>query len=545
MRYFMIGQGVNKTDMRYIALLLVFTIGTALTGQSYQSDFIIQLSEGHEIKDVQSALNQSDCHPEVQLVNENFRLYTLSGNCLTEARLNALSAIQFVEKELSLELRAKRPNDALYTDQWQMELIRAPLAWDFSTGGQTVQGDDIVIAVLDEQYNEGHIDFGDNLWTNPNEVPDDGIDNDNNGYVDDYLGFNFRDSTDTHIEGGSHGAAVCGIIGAQGDNEEGITGVNWDVKIMMLDPINPLSKVEEAMLYVLNMRKTYNETNGMRGAYIVALNMSFGSSGKFADQDFPIMCSLIDSLGKAGVLCVASGPNDRINIDSVGDLPNDCKSEYLISVTNTDDRDDLVGNAGYGPVGIDMSAPGDASTSTGRDSSYRSFGGASAAAPYVSGSVGLIYAAACDDFISLSKTNPQAAASAMRMAILDGVDPSLDLTDMVVTGGRLNIFTSLELLNESSCTSDTNTLSGIDYIGLSATDQIVTIELVLKPLIKHKLELYDAAGRLWKEIDLDPSLSDRKTIVLNQADFPVPRATYIARLTGEGVEESKKFVVVY
>lgn len=531
--------------MRFIALLLVFSFCTSLTGQSFEPGFIVQLKRGSSLEDLQSQLDNGDCHPGVRAINEGFRIFRLSGNCISATKLRDLPSVLFIEKELPLDLRAKRPNDALYSDQWQMELIRAPLAWDFSTGGQTIQGDDIVIAVLDEQYNEGHIDFGDNLWTNPHEIPDDSVDNDNNGYIDDYLGFNFKDSTDTHIEGGSHGAAVCGIIGAQGNNEEGITGVNWDVKIMMLDPINPLSKVEEAMLYVHNMRKTYNETNGVRGAYIVALNMSFGSSGKFADTDFPIMCSLMDSLAEVGVLCVASGPNQRINIDSVGDLPNDCKSEYLISVTNTDDRDDLVGNAGYGPVGIDMSAPGDASTSTGRDSSYRSFGGASAAAPYVSGAIGLIYAAACDDFITLSKANPEAAATAMRTAILGGVDPAIDLTDMVVTGGRLNVFTALELLNESSCTTDTNTLSRIDYVGLSASEQIVTIELILKPLIKHKLELFDAAGRLWKEIDLDPSLSDRKTVVLNQADFPVPRATYIARLTGEGVEESKKFVVVY
>ena len=91
----------------------------------------------------------------------------------------------------------------------------------------------IVASVLDDGIDLNHDDFGDNLWTNEAEIPNNDIDDDNNGYIDDYLGWSIVSNSD-NITGGGHGTPVAGIVGAQGNNSNGVTGVNWDVKVMVI-----------------------------------------------------------------------------------------------------------------------------------------------------------------------------------------------------------------------------------------------------------------------------------------------------------------------
>jgi hypothetical protein len=291
------------------------------------------------------------------------------------------------------------------------------------------------------------------------------------------------------------------------------------------------------------LRKKYNDTDGSEGAYIVALNMSFGSSGKFADEDFPIMCALVDSLGTVGILSVGAGPNDNINIDEVGDLPNDCKSNYLIGVTNSDESDQLVSNAGYGPINIDLSAPGDGTTTTKRADSYVSFGGASAAAPYVTGTVALLYAAACDQFVSLSKMDPGNAALLIRQSILESVTPSLSLEGKMTTGGRLNLFQALELLKQGACKFEDSLISKILYVGLDEQGPEVTLAIQLGSIETHSLKLFDTYGRLWHEQDILPSLEPIKRITLDGGLYP--SAGYIAVLSWNTGDDAKKFVIAH
>ena len=113
-----------------------------------------------------------------------------------------------------------------------MTLINAPSAWDVGTGGLTAQGDTIVVAILEKGALLGHSDLRDNIWVNWKEIPGDGIDNDGNGYVDDYRGWNPRTQNDDPGDVGNHGTAVHSIVGARGDNIKGVTGVNWRVKLL-------------------------------------------------------------------------------------------------------------------------------------------------------------------------------------------------------------------------------------------------------------------------------------------------------------------------
>lgn len=508
-------------------------------------NFVVQLENGISSKAVTDQLTVLDnCDISIRRLSEKPNIMIVRSSCNLWTQIGDLNGLLNREKEIQLDLRETTPNDEFFGDQWQMNRIGATKVWDFDTGGMTSQNDEIVVAVLDLYYYPNHPDLRENVWVNRHEIPDDGIDNDGNGYIDDYQGFHFVDSTDTHTTGGnSHGTAVTGIIGATGDNDLGVAGVNWSTKVMMLDPINPNFKVEEAMLYIYNLRKKYNQTNGMEGAYVVALNMSFGATGKFADKDFPIMCALMDSLGKVGILSVAAGPNFPINIDEDGDLPNDCKSPYLISVTNTDFDDDLVSNAGYGPINIDLSGPGDDTYTTKRDSAYANFTGASAAAPYITGSVALLYASACDEFVTLSKRNPGEAASLIRQAIFEGVDPVFDLEAMSTTEGRLNIYNSLNLLKASGCSSDSASSSQISYITIPQNGQKAQVVLKIGSLEAHTVQLFDAAGRLWMEQTLPPTLSSEIRIDLDISHYP--SGGYVARLMAGNEEDVKKFVIVH
>jgi len=264
------------------------------------------------------------------------------------------------------------PNDTSFNLQWNMHNtgqsngtvdadIDATDAWEINPGGVTALGDTLVIAVIDGGCDINHDDI--NFFKNQNEIPNNGVDDDNNGYVDDFNGWNAY----THsgfIPTDSHGTHVAGIAGAIGNNNLGVTGVNWNAKIM---PIAGESSVEsvvvEAYGYVLEMRKLWNETGGEFGAFVISTNASFGVD--FGNPaNYPLWSAIYDSLGFAGVLSAAATMNSHQNVDIVGDMPTACNSDYLITVTNTTNNDEKHSMAAYGVTTIDIGAPGSSIYST-------------------------------------------------------------------------------------------------------------------------------------------------------------------------------------
>ena len=201
-----------------------------------------------------------------------------------------------------------------------------PDAWDnYTTGGTSALGDEIVIAIIDDGFDLDHEDL--NFWQNDNEIPN-GVDDDNNGYIDDFEGWNAYNQTG-NIPADDHGTHVSGIAAALGNNGKGISGVNWNTQVM---PIAGSSDNEaiviEAYSYVLEMCARYNETNGQEGAFVVVTNASFGVNQGDPD-DFPIWCGLYDELGSEGILNCAATANHNWNIDQVGDVPTACTSNFL------------------------------------------------------------------------------------------------------------------------------------------------------------------------------------------------------------------------
>ena len=170
------------------------------------------------------------------------------------------------------------PNDPSIGSQWHHvdgsdNDIDSDLAWDITTGGQTSNGDEIVVCVIEGGgANYNHPDLIANHWTNTAEIDNNGIDDDGNGYIDDFNGWNPVSDND-NVGNANHGTAVSGMIGAKGNNNNGGAGVNWDVKIMQVD-LGSLTEanVIESYSYPLTMRERYNASNGAEGAFVVATN---------------------------------------------------------------------------------------------------------------------------------------------------------------------------------------------------------------------------------------------------------------------------------
>lgn len=347
------------------------------------------------------------------------------------------------------------PNDPLFSQQWQYVNtganggtpnadLDAELAWEITTGGLTPAGDTIVVAVIDGGIDQNHTDLIHNLWKNRGETPNDGIDNDNNGYIDDFRGWNVVEENDQISGVGTgHGTPVSGIVGAKGNNANGVTGVNWNVKIMFVAGSSSQAEIIAAYDYVLQARKRYNETNGQSGAFVVAVNCSWGTDyGHPADA--PLWCAAFDSLGKEGILSIAATANIPVDVDVVGDLPTTCPSEYLVAVTNLNNADLKAPLAGWGFTNIDLGAYGQGVYTTGSDNSYGIYYGTSFAAPQVSGAIGLLYSAPCPNLITLAKNDPAAAAAWTKTLLLNSTVPVSSMQGITVTGGRLNLYTLLQ-----------------------------------------------------------------------------------------------------
>ena len=346
-----------------------------------------------------------------------------------------------------ITLRDTIPNDPRFDEQWALSNtaqsggtagadIDAPIAWDRAVGGTSADGDQIVVAVIDGGVDLDHEDL--NLWKNNNEIANNDIDDDDNGYIDDFDGWNAIDSNGT-IPNSGHGTHVSGIAAAIGNNGTGISGVNWNVSVL---PIAGADRDEatviEAYSYVLEMRALYNETNGREGAFIVSTNASFGVDLGDPAQ-FPIWCAIYDDLGAEGVLSVAATANNNINVDTQGDVPTTCASQFLISVTNTTDTDAIAADAAFGEQSIDLGAPGTNILSTLPNDTYGDRTGTSMAAPHVAGAIALLYAASPLENIQLYKSDPSNQALNYKEYLLNGVDQISALDGITVTGGRLNV----------------------------------------------------------------------------------------------------------
>lgn len=488
-----------KTYVKYliISCLILFSAYSFGQEQKHQAPYvenelIIWLEQGVDASAFAAQANVG-IEPK-RLLSKRLNIWLFEINDSKEPReakmhrLNNNPDVRVVQNNhTNIVMRELIPDDPSYHHQWAPAKMSLPQAWEeYTTGGLTATGDTIVVAVVDGGAYLSHEDL--NFWKNNHEIPNNGLDDDNNGYVDDYDGWNAQNHNGT-IADNNHGTHVSGIIGAIGNNGKGVCGVNWNVKIMPVCGSSSYeSVVVEAYSYVHEMRARYNETNGEEGAFIVASNSSFGVDYGHP-EDYPIWCSMYDEMGSVGIMSCVAGPNMNVNVDNVGDIPSTCPGNYLIGITNTTSADVKNSGAGYGIENIDIGAPGTGIYSTVPNNGYGSLSGTSMATPQVSGTIALMYAATTEEMMLSCKNDPSGFCLTVRESLLDGADHLTSLDDLVADSRRLNAYGAIQSLFNNLMPALTGEVT---IVGATVVGQTLTAEAVLssEPTIPDLGELH-------------------------------------------------------
>lgn len=360
------------------------------------------------------------------------KLQTNLGVDLAVRTLNALPEVEYAEPDYVVHHTAT-PNDTYFGLQWGMlntgqsvngvvgtagADIRATQAWDIFTGDPN-----FVIAVIDTGMQLNHPDLAANLYTNPGEIPGNGVDDDGNGYVDDVNGWNFYNGTNNPSDSGGHGTHTAGTVGAVGNNGVGVTGVNWQCKLMPLKFLGPNGGyTSDAILAV-----QYCTTMGVKVS-----NNSWGGGGY--SQALYDAINASKSVGHIFVAAAGNGGSDQIgdNNDSTPHYPSNYNLDNIIAVAATDSRDARAGFSNYGAISVDLGAPGVNIASTYTSSNYVYNSGTSMACPHVAGVAALVYA-----------RNPGWTYQQVRSQILTTVRPAASMANITTTGGILNAAAAL------------------------------------------------------------------------------------------------------
>ena len=361
------------------------------------------------------------------------------------AKLRQSPAVEYAEPNYLRQVSAI-PNDTQFTSLWGLRNtgqtvngtggtadvdIDAPEAWDITTGSSNV-----IIGVIDTGIAYDHPDLAANIWKNPGEIPNDGIDNDGNGLVDDVFGYDFGSGDSDPMDLFGHGTHVAGTIGAIGNNNSGVTGVMQRVKLMALKAggagnLLTTDAIAQAFTYAIS-----------KGARVI--NASF--TGLPCSKTEHAALSLANT---KGVMVLAAAGNDNLNNDKTFVFPAgysvdtspDCGPALpnVISVAAINQTGAKAGFSNFGASSVQIAAPGVNINSTNpgtpnATNDYESLSGTSQATPHVTGVVGL-----------LLSVNPNLPVAQIRNAILNtgDVSPLLNGKVWVSSGRRLNAFNAL------------------------------------------------------------------------------------------------------
>jgi len=459
--------------------------------------------------------------------------------------VNALKLLEEIKKDpqveyacfdISVESRGDMPDDPNLASQWGLFTIGTEKVWELTKGGVSALGDTIVVAILDTGFDINHEDLKGNIWINKGEKPGDKIDNDQNGYIDDITGWNFIHQNATHIAD-NHGSSVAGIIGAKGNNGKGISGMNWHVKLMVFET-RLVSDIIAAYDYIIEQRERYNRTKGKQGAFVVTTNASFGVN-KIKCVDQPLWGEMYDRLGAAGILSVAGAANNPWNVDEVGDMPTTCKSDYLMTVLNTNPKDERYAGSAFGAVSIDMGAPGQNSFSTRNNNEYGVFHGNSAAAPHLAGAIALLYSIPRHKLADDAMAFPAQTAMKIRNLLLNNVDKVPSLVSLTSTGGRLNVFSSMLKLLEIYPEKKPEMPTGKLLVYPNPSIDEIYVEIAKPENETGLLSIYNAMGQQVKQIFMPEGVNRARVItngwkpgnywVFSPGVFNIQQATFIVQ----------------
>ena len=321
------------------------------------------------------------------------------------------------------------PNDPMFKDQWALNNagqdggkekadLSAVKAWAKTQGSS-----DVVVAVLDSGVDYTHPDLIANMWIRPANVPQ--YKDDELGTFNDLHGFNAIDNQSDPMDDNGHGTHCAGIIGAEGDNDEGIAGINWKVEIMPLKfmgrgGFGTTKDAIEAINYAIDRKQ--------KGVNVRVINASWGST-----QYSKALEDAIRAAGEAGILFVAAAGNNGTSNDKSKHYPSNYDLPNVISVAALDRTDQLASFSNFGVKTVHIAAPGKDILSTWLNDDYREASGTSMATPYVAGTAALVLA-----------VEPKLSVEKLRERILNSVDKLDSLNGKIESGGRLNAAKALE-----------------------------------------------------------------------------------------------------
>jgi hypothetical protein len=317
------------------------------------------------------------------------------------------------------------PNDTSFTELWGLHNtgqaggtpdadIDAPEAWNLTTGSA-----DVLVGVIDTGIDHTHPDLVANMWTNPNEIAGNGIDDDGNGYIDDTRGWDFANNDNNPMDDNNHGTHCAGTIGGAGNNASGVAGVNWQVSLVGLKFLTGsgsgvTSDAVEATAYATSIG--------------VDLTSNSWGGGGFEQS----LKDVIDAADAAGILFVAAAGNASSDTDSLANYPSGYTSPNIIAVASTTRTDGLSSFSNYGATTVDLGAPGSDIYSSIAGGSYSTFSGTSMATPHVAGACALLKA-----------YRPTLTHSEIKGLIMQSADAIPALAGKCITGGRLNVYNAM------------------------------------------------------------------------------------------------------
>ena len=313
------------------------------------------------------------------------------------------------------------PNDPFFVagNMWGLPKVSAPLAWSaFGAGADTV-----VVADIDTGVNYNHPDLAANMWRNPGEIAANGVDDDQNGYVDDVYGIDTANNDSDPQDDHGHGTHTSGTIAAVSDNNLGVTGLAKNVKILACKFLTSQGSGSDA-----DAIECFNYVVGMkqRGVNVRVTNNSWG--GRRTGPIATALKNAIDAAGTAGIVNVFSAGNDGANLENTPFDPASFTSPSIVSVAASDGNDAPASFTNYGSVSVDLAAPGVDILST-YGSGYAYASGTSMAGPHVAGAAAFL----------LSHRQSLSVAQ-VKDTLLSSVDLLGQWTGVVATGGRLNVF---------------------------------------------------------------------------------------------------------
>jgi len=410
-------------------------------GRSHRAELLVKFKSGVSSEAIDKILEQFHDRIEDRIENDPGLdaiddLDDADVNA-TVAKYNTLPEVEYAEPNYEIELDAVDappfvpvlPHDPRFEDQWALANsgqrggkkgadISATKAWVTTTGS-----DKVVVAVLDSGVDYTHEDLAPNMWTRPGNLAP--YHDNELGTIDDTNGFNAIDSSSDPMDENGHGTHCAGIIGAEGSNDIGISGVNWKVQIMPLKFMNAggfgtTKDAIEAINYVIDRKKD--------GVNVRIISASWGSTQKSRALE-----EVIRKAYENDILFVAASGNASTNNDRTPHFPSSYNVPNVISVAALDRNDQLARFSNYGVKSVAIAAPGVDILSTWLGNQYEEKSGTSMATPVVSGVAALIVA-----------EHPHISVDDLKKKLLASVDKLPELNGKIATGGRINAAKAVE-----------------------------------------------------------------------------------------------------